>query len=46
MDPNGDLEAFYFVFDDLVPCVAGQKVWALREKAMKLISEANKVVSI
>jgi hypothetical protein len=46
MDPNGDLEAFYFFFDDLVPCVAGRKVWTLREKAMKLISEAKKVVSV
>jgi hypothetical protein len=33
-------------FDNLVPCVAGQKVWTLREKAIKLISEAKKVVSV
>jgi hypothetical protein len=33
-------------FDDLVPCVAGRKVLTLREKAIKLISEANKVVSV
>jgi hypothetical protein len=46
MDPDGDLEALYFFFDDLVPCVAGQKVWTLREKAIKLISEAKKVVSV
>ena len=46
MDPDGDLEAFYFLFDDLVPCVAGRKVWTLREKAIKLISEAKKVVSV
>ena len=46
MDPYGDLEAFYFFFDDLVPCVAGRKVWTLREKAIKLISEAKKVVSV
>jgi hypothetical protein len=31
--------------NDLVPCVAGQKVWPQREKANKLVSEANKVVS-
>ena len=35
-----------FFFNDLVPCVAGQKVWTLREKAIKLISEAKKVVSV
>ncbi len=35
-----------FCFDDLVPCVAGWKVWTLREKAIKLISEAKKVVSV
>jgi hypothetical protein len=46
MDPYGDLEEFHFFFDDLVPCVAGQKVWTLREKAKKLISEAKKVVSV
>ena len=46
MDPYGDLEAFYFFFDDLVPCVAGRKVWTLREKAIKLILEAKKVVSV
>jgi hypothetical protein len=33
-------------FDDLVPCVVGRKVWTLREKAIKLISEAKKVVSV
>ena len=26
MDLNGDIEAFYYFFDHLVPCVAGQKV--------------------
>jgi hypothetical protein len=46
MDPDGDLEAFYLFFDDLVPCVAGRKVWTLREKAIKLISEAKKVVYV
>jgi hypothetical protein len=46
MDPNGDIEAFCYFFDHLVPCVAGQKVWTQREKANKLIFEAKKVVSI
>ena len=47
MDPDGDLEAFYFFsMTWLSPCVAGQKVWTLREKATKLISEAKKVVSV
>jgi hypothetical protein len=46
MDPYGALEAFYFVFDGLVPCVAGRKVWTLREKVIKLISEAKSVVSM
>jgi hypothetical protein len=46
MDPNGDIEAFCYFFDHLVHCVAGQKVWTQREKANKLISEANKVVSV
>jgi hypothetical protein len=46
MDPNGDIEAFCYFFDNLVPCVAGRKVWTQREKANKLILEAKKVVSI
>jgi hypothetical protein len=46
MDPYGDLEAFYFFFDDLVPCVAGRKVWTLREKVTTLISEAKEVVPV
>jgi hypothetical protein len=37
--------SIYF-FDDLVPCVAGRKVWTLHEKAIKLISEAKTVVSV
>jgi hypothetical protein len=44
MDPNGDIEAFCYFFDHLVPCVAGQKVWTQREKTNKLMSEAKKVV--
>jgi hypothetical protein len=46
MDPNGDMEAFCYFFDHLVPCVPGRKVWTQREKANKLISEAKKVVSV
>jgi hypothetical protein len=46
MDPNGDIEAFCYFFDHLVPCVAGQNVWTQREKANKLILEAKKVVSV
>jgi hypothetical protein len=36
MDPNGDIEAFCYFFDHLVPCSAGRKVWTQREKANKL----------
>jgi hypothetical protein len=46
MDPNGDIKAFCYFFDHLVPCVVGQKVWTQRKKANKLISEAKKVVSV
>ncbi len=33
-------------FNELVPCVAGRKVWTLREKATKKILEAGKIVSV
>jgi hypothetical protein len=46
MVPKGDIEAFCNFFDHFVPCDAGQKVWTQREKANKLILEANKVVSV
>jgi hypothetical protein len=46
MDPNGDIEAFCYFFEHLVPCVAGQKIWTQRERANKLISEAKKVLSV
>jgi hypothetical protein len=46
MDPNGDIKAFCYFFDHLVPCVAGRKVWTQREKANKLISEAKRMVSV
>jgi hypothetical protein len=45
-EPSGNIEAFCFFFNELVPCVAGRKVWTLREKASKLISEAKKIVSL
>ena len=38
--------SLFVVVDELVPCVAGQKVWTLREKASKLILEAKKVASM
>jgi hypothetical protein len=43
MDPERNIEAFCF-FNDLVPCVAGWKVWTQSEKANKLISEAKMVL--
>ena len=46
MELDGDMEAFNLFFDELVPCVAGRKVWTLREKATKKISEAGKIVSV
>ena len=46
MELDGDMEAFNLFFDELVPCVAGQKVWTLCEKATKKISEAGKIVSV
>jgi hypothetical protein len=46
MQPNGDFEAFKLFFDELVPCVAGRKVWTLREKATKMISKAKGIVSV
>jgi hypothetical protein len=46
MDPNGDIKAFCYFIDHLVPCVTGRKVWTQREKANKLISKAKKVVSV
>jgi hypothetical protein len=46
MSLNGDMEAFYVFFDKLVPCVAGRKVWTVRERAAKTISEAKRIVSV
>ena len=46
MELDGDMEAFNLFFDELVPCVAGRKVWTLREKATKKISDAGKIVSV
>jgi hypothetical protein len=31
MNPNGDIEAFCYFFDHLVPCVAGRKIWTQRK---------------
>ena len=33
-------------FDILVPAVAGRKIWTPRQKAVRLISESKKVVSV
>ena len=47
LHPDRDeIYAFNFFFNELVPCVAGRKVWTLRERASKLISEAKRVVSV
>ncbi len=46
MELDGEMQAFNLFFDELVPCVAGRKVWTLREKATKKISEAGKIVSV
>ena len=43
---DGDWEAFCFFFDELVPCVAGLKVWTAAEKSSNLISQAKKVVTV
>jgi hypothetical protein len=39
MDPNGDIEAFCYFFDHLVPCVAGRKVWTERKRSKGLDTE-------
>jgi hypothetical protein len=46
MQPEGDFVAFTMFFDEFVPCVAGRKVWTLREQATKLITKAKKIVSV
>ena len=43
---DDDREPFYVFFDILVPAVAGRKIWTERQKAVRLISETKKVVSI
>jgi hypothetical protein len=35
-DPNGDIEAFYYFFDHLVPCVMGHEAWTQREKGKQI----------
>ena len=46
MTLDDDREPFYVFFDILVPAVAGRKIWTERQKAVRLISETKKVVSI
>jgi hypothetical protein len=46
MELDGDMEAFCLFFDQLLPCVAGRKVWTSREKAARVISESKKIVSV
>ena len=43
---DGNIESFYLFFDELVPCVAGRKVWTIRAKATRLITESRKIVSV
>jgi hypothetical protein len=43
---DGDREAFFVFFDILVPAVAGRKIWTPRQKAVRLISESKKIVSV
>jgi hypothetical protein len=43
---DGDMEAFCLFFDQLLPCVAGRKVWTPRERAARVITEAKKIVSV
>ncbi len=43
---DDDREPFYVFFDILVPAVAGRKIWTERQKAVRLISETKKVVSV
>ena len=33
VDSEGNIEAFFFFLNDLVPCVPGRKVWTQQEKA-------------
>jgi hypothetical protein len=46
MAMDDDREAFFVLFDILVPAVAGHKIWTPRQKAVRLISESKKVVSV
>jgi hypothetical protein len=43
---DDDKEAFYVYFDILVPAVAEHKIWTEHKKAVRLISESKKVVSV
>jgi hypothetical protein len=42
----GFQDTFNFFFDELVPCVAGRKIWTRREKGARLISDSRKVISV
>jgi hypothetical protein len=46
MARDGDREAFFVLFDILVPAVAGRKIWMPCQKAVRLISESKKIVSV
>jgi hypothetical protein len=46
MAVDDDKEAFFIFFDVLVPAVAGRKIWTERQKAVRLISESKKIVSV
>jgi hypothetical protein len=46
MDPNGDIEAFCYFFDHLVPCVAGQNVWTQAKKVVSVLDEAFTVLAL
>jgi hypothetical protein len=46
MSLDGDQMAFHLFFHKLLPAVMGRKVWTARDRAMKTISEAMKLVTV
>jgi hypothetical protein len=46
MTVDDDKEAFYVFFDILVPAVTGRKIWTERQRAVRLILESKKIVSV
>ena len=46
MTLDDDKEAFFIFFDVLVSAVAGRKVWTECQKAVRLILESKKIVSV